>query len=357
LWDSGVVHSNNTVHIEYDGPALNSSQTVYWNVEIYALDGTVCVSDTVWFETGLLSAQDWNGAVWIARDLKPPQDDCRYSFEVSLVSLTVFLFFVGLFVFSLALMCFDSPAFRPPPLTARLSCSMYNPDPVPLLRTSFSLRTDSAVTRARAYVTGLGYYEFYLDGQRVGDRVLDPPPSNFSQLVLYSTYDITAALQQQPHSNGGGAVHAAGLMLGNGWYNPLPLRMWGHLNLRDTLPVGTPRGVALLRIDYADGQTQYVRTDESWKAGGGAIVKNKYVSFSSLFTLLFLSLYSLTVLQYAAFIWEKYMTHGWTPAAGRAPVSTTLRGQTPSLSRRTRGHRGCPHSPCRLFVPRGRLLR
>ena len=68
-------------------------------------------------------------------------------------------------------------------------------------------------------MSGLGYYELRLNGRRVGDRVLDPGWTDYSKRVLYSTYDVTAQLK--PGRN------AVGAMLGRGWYDPLPLNMWG----------------------------------------------------------------------------------------------------------------------------------
>ena len=95
-------------------------------------------------------------------------------------------------------------------------------DPAPLVRTEFIV--EKPVRRARLYVTGLGYYDARLNDAAVGDRVLDPAWTTYSKRVLYSIHDVT-----------GGLVHGRnclGLILGNGWYNPLPMLMWDRLNLR-----------------------------------------------------------------------------------------------------------------------------
>ena len=83
---------------------------------------------------------------------------------------------------------------------------------------------EKKLRRARVYVSGLGYYELRLNGQRVGDHVLDPGWTTYSKRVLYSTYDVTDQLKRGPN--------ALGVMFGNGWFNPLPLRLWGHINPR-----------------------------------------------------------------------------------------------------------------------------
>src|SRR6185437_10215072 len=79
-------------------------------------------------------------------------------------------------------------------------------------------------------------------------------------------FDITSSLHQ--------GRNAVGIMLGNGWYNPLPLRMWGHLNLRDHLTVGAPRAILQLEVTYQDGTRQSVITDTSWKTADGPVRKN-----------------------------------------------------------------------------------
>jgi hypothetical protein len=65
----------------------------------------------------------------------------------------------------------------------------YGDDPAPLFRKIFAL--PRGVKRARLYVTGLGYYEAFLNGRRVGDHVLDPGWTNYRKRVYYSTYDVT----------------------------------------------------------------------------------------------------------------------------------------------------------------------
>src|SRR5262249_19559234 len=87
----------------------------------------------------------------------------------------------------------------------------------PLIRRTFPV--DSTVVRARVYVSGVGYYELSINGKRIGDRVLDPAstyynnelPFKIGSRVLYSTYDVTDALQV--------GSNAIGVMLGNGWYS------------------------------------------------------------------------------------------------------------------------------------------
>ncbi len=136
--------------------------------------------------------------------------------------------------------------------------------PLPSCARSLRLTKPS---RARARTSAVwGTDELRLNGKRVGDNVLDPGWTTYSRRVLYSTYDVASQLAR--------GRNAVGIMLGNGWFNPLPLRMWGRLNLREHLTVGVPRVILQLAIDYVDGSSQMITTDTTWKAGPGPVLRN-----------------------------------------------------------------------------------
>ena len=116
----------------------------------------------------------------------------------------------------------------------------------PILRHEFDIA--KPISRARAYVTGLGYYELRINGSKVGDRVLDPARTEFSKRVCYSTYDVTSMLKH--------GRNCAGAMLGRGWWNE------------------APRFLLQLVVDYADGSTQKIITDGSWKWTSGPVLEN-----------------------------------------------------------------------------------
>lgn len=67
-------------------------------------------------------------------------------------------------------------------------------------------------------MSGVGYYEFFINGAHVSDRKLEPGYTHFDKRVLYSTYDVTSMLQH------GENVLAA--ELGNGWLNIQSLSVW-----------------------------------------------------------------------------------------------------------------------------------
>ncbi|MCK4418167.1 MAG: alpha-L-rhamnosidase N-terminal domain-containing protein, partial [Candidatus Latescibacteria bacterium] len=125
---------------------------------------------------------------------------------------------------------------------------------------------DKDVMCARLYVSGLGYYEAYLNGRRIGDYVLDPGWTDYRDRVFYSTFDVTPFLQKD--------LNCIGVMVGNGWYNPLPMRMWGRLNLRDHLSTGRPRFIAQLNIEFTGGSAQSIASSTDWRVHEGPVVRN-----------------------------------------------------------------------------------
>ena len=128
--------------------------------------------------------------------------------------------------------------------------------PSPYLRREFTL--DRPVSRARLYTTALGVYEPYLNGEVVGDDVLAPGWTSYEHRLRYQAYDVTDRLR--PGTN------ALGAILGDGWFR-------GRLGFREQRNLYGNRlaFLAQLEIDYQDGSTQLIRTDESWRATTGPI--------------------------------------------------------------------------------------
>jgi alpha-L-rhamnosidase len=201
LWDTGKVESGETLAIPYAGKPIASAQQVTWKVRAWDRDGQPgdWSAPATW-ETGLLDKSGWHGR-WIG--------------------------------------------------TGETGAS-------PLLRKTFDAK--GPIKRARAYVSGLGYYELRLNGAKVGDRVLEPAFTNYDRRVLYTTYDVTAQLKQ--------GKNAVGAMLGTGWYDVRTVAEWHfhEASWRDR-----PKLLVELRIDYADGSSDRVFTDETWKTAAGPI--------------------------------------------------------------------------------------
>lgn len=218
IWETGKVSSDQNIHIPYEGAPLKSFTRYYWRVRVYDRHSQASSwSEPEWFETAMLDSSDWK-AEWIGSGRQPLKKDEDY----------------------------------------------YKVDPMPLFRKAFDIK--KKVISARLYISGLGYYEAHINGSKVGDHVLDPGWTNYSKQVLYSVYDVSSSLH--PGAN------AIGVILGNGWYNPLPLRMWGSRNLRDALTTGPPCLKAQLRICFADGTVQTLVTDTTWMMMPGPVLRN-----------------------------------------------------------------------------------
>ena len=200
LWDSGRVASDETAHVPYGGVALSSSQRVYWKVR--AWDGAgrpTAWSQPATWTMGLLTQEEWKG-IWIAA----------------------------------------------PAETETL-----------LLRRTFTVKP--GLTRAVAHVSGLGQYEFSLNGRRVGTDVFAPGWTDYDVTALYDTHDVTGLLHEGPN--------AAGLFLGNGMYHVVRRNRFAKF----TGSFGPLRAILHVRIEYADGSVEYVGTDLDWRTHAGPI--------------------------------------------------------------------------------------
>lgn len=138
-------------------------------------------------------------------------------------------------------------------------------EPAPLFRKTFDLK--GKVKQARLYVSGLGYYEMFLNGARVGKNYLDPGYTHFDKRVLYSTHDVTSLLSKGQNS--------LATVLGNGWFNCQSVAVW---NFHEAGWRNRPQMIAELHIVYSNGDKQIVKTDESWKTNTGANIYNNIYS-------------------------------------------------------------------------------
>ncbi|HHU97884.1 MAG: family 78 glycoside hydrolase catalytic domain [Bacteroidota bacterium] len=140
----------------------------------------------------------------------------------------------------------------------------YGDDPAPMFRKEFQV--EEKLESATLFITAAGYYKTTINGKRVGLNYLDPAWTDTSKRVYYTEYDLSDLLNE--------GVNCVGVVLGNGFYNPLPLRMWGHRNLREALHVGRPVFLAKLVLRYENGEKVEVGTNENWKFAPGPILKN-----------------------------------------------------------------------------------
>jgi alpha-L-rhamnosidase len=132
---------------------------------------------------------------------------------------------------------------------------------LPFLRKDFDLK--SLPQRATLYVTALGLYEVHIDGKRVGNHVLAPDWTDYRKRVRYQAYDVTALLKRGPN--------AMGALLANGWYS-------GHIGNGGFQHFGKqPVFLAQLELTFADGHTEKVVTDETWKSHDSPILSSDFM--------------------------------------------------------------------------------
>ncbi|MGH3500642.1 MAG: family 78 glycoside hydrolase catalytic domain [Nocardioidaceae bacterium] len=220
LWDTGRRTSGETLHVDYDGPPLQSSTRYHWRVSVWDADGHEAGSAHSWFETGVLHADEWVAA-WIGHD---PATD---------------------------------PLADPPRDTDRTERTRHL-RPCPHLRRSFFL--EEKPVRGRAYATARGVYELRLNGHRAGDAELAPGWTEYHHRVLYQTYDVTQELQS--------GDNVLGAVLADGWWS-------GFVGMDAGRPAqhygNAPRFLVQLVLDFADGSRRVVASDGRWREATGAI--------------------------------------------------------------------------------------
>ncbi|WP_339795792.1 family 78 glycoside hydrolase catalytic domain [Paenibacillus sp. FSL R5-0744] len=157
IWDSEKVESDSNVHIEYEGPALQSRTRYYFRVRAWDDHGIVSEwSEPAHWETALLSVDEWQ-AKWIAA---PPNHQ-------------------------------ENGA-----------------DPCDYIRTEFSIPDN--VVSARVYATSLGMYRLYINGKPADNTLFNPGWTSYNKRLQYQTYDVTSLIAA--------GNNALGCMVGNGWY-------------------------------------------------------------------------------------------------------------------------------------------
>ncbi len=113
---------------------------------------------------------------------------------------------------------------------------------------------------ARVYVTSLGLYQIFLNGKKVGDRIFTPGWTSYNKRLQYQTYDVTAMIQQK---------NAIGAILGDGWYRGNIGFGGQHNYYGDKLAF-----LAQLQMNYTDGTSETIITDQNWKVSNGPILES-----------------------------------------------------------------------------------
>ncbi len=204
VWNSGIVNDNTSLLKNYKGKTLQSATKYYWKVKVTTNKGEAQLNETAFFSKGLLNESKWK-AKWIGYDKASAWD-----------SITTW---------------------------SRLSARY--------LRKEF--QSTAAVKRATVYITGLGMYELYINGKKIGDQVLAPNPTDYRKSFFYNTHDVTESIKK-----GGNAIAA---VLGNGRF----FTMRQNYKTYKINTFGYPKLLLQLEIEYADGSKKIIVSDKSWK--------------------------------------------------------------------------------------------
>lgn len=234
VWSERGIRTSRSVNVRYEGPQLESGREYWWQVRVWDRKRNISGwSEPACWTMGLLDPSEWKakwiGAPWQGEEALPKTTN------------------PGMLL----------PEQMPPP--------------APLFRKTFTV--SKKVERAVAFTTGLGYFELYMNGTKVGNDVLVPNqtnygkrpalmkeniplPDNFREYrVMYLAYDVTEHIKK--------GDNVVGAILGNGFYNPAKYWCGSY---------GSPRFIIQMHITYDDGSTEIIVSDETWKAAKSPIL-------------------------------------------------------------------------------------
>ena len=227
VWNTGKVDSDQQLWLPYAGKQLQSNTACTWKVKVWTTAGESEWSSNEHFSIGLLHEGKWSG-YWIGLERLMPGEERGFHTRMA----------------------------------ARY------------LRKEFQLK-DKQLKRATAYVAGIGLHEFYVNGQRMGDGVLQPVPSDYRKTIYYNTYDVTESIEKYPlMCEGKGKCLCLGIVLGNGRYFPMQQHKPYKIHT-----FGYPKCRINVIVEYTDGTTQRLQTDDKgWKvtADGPIRANNEY---------------------------------------------------------------------------------
>jgi alpha-L-rhamnosidase len=204
VWDSGKVHSSHQYGIKYRGAELRSNSKYFWKVMSWDKDNNTSPwSEVHTFVTGYMEPSDWN-AKWI----KSVRDTLSTPY---------------------------------------------------MMRKGFSVvkKVDYAI----ANVCGVGQFEFHLNGEKVGDHVLDPGWTDYSKSQQYVTFEVTDLLKV--------GFNAVAVWLADGFMDIRKAK--NRFQGRADHSNGPKRLIFELIIHYTDGSIEKILSDETWKFSFGPI--------------------------------------------------------------------------------------
>lgn len=220
IWDSGIKYSNQNAFIPFEGKSLKTGQKYFWRVKIQDnKKDTSSWSKPASFVTGILSEEEWQVAKWIG-------------YEELQDSLKLF------------------PGFHALEDEEQLGNKAKKRAIIPKFRKDF--KVSKKVEKAFVYVSGLGQFQFFLNGEKVNSGFLDPAWSDYSKRDYYKTYDITPLLKKGENTLG--AIVGTGFM---------------YVNRERYRKLDIALGYPMLRlkmiIRYSDGTSDELNSNSAWE--------------------------------------------------------------------------------------------
>jgi len=224
IWDSGKSSSAQSILVEYAGPELEPGQTYFWKVKVWNQEGAESGwSKVATFHTSLFSQADWGNAQWIGFEEMEEANRLVPGVHGKGDHL-------------------DKHAMQRPV--------------IPFFRKDFNV--SKQIAKAFLYISGLGQYEASLNGLQAGDGFLTPGWTDYEKTVLYNVLDVTGSVRK--------GSNTIGVMVGNGFYN---INRERYRKL--VIAYGMPRMICLLKLVYADGTSDDIISDNTWKTAPSPI--------------------------------------------------------------------------------------
>ena len=248
IWNSGKVNSSQSQLVPTDGANISSGNpfNYIWRVRVWDETGTPSewsqeakfrsapsrLSDGKWI--GAITRQNAHlpeGRKFHGSELKKPEVKAAWEAVDTLAKKSIYL---------------------------RRTFLLDDAENTKIRKSRNKSRNDSGnkpgkkIVEATAYVCGLGFYEFSLNGKKVGSSEFAPLWSDYDKSVYYNTYDVTEQLRY--------GENAVGILLGNGFYN-----VQGGRYRKLQISFGPPTLLFELVINYEDGTRTIVRSDNEWK--------------------------------------------------------------------------------------------
>lgn len=190
----------------------------------------------IWYQIQVFMNDATNILIWDSNQVYSNQSFLiPFNGTVPLQSDTTYIWWVRIGYLFLNFSFFPSSSFSSSPLQSPFSApstfhtALYStkdwqgiwisgPTDENMFRTTFTLPslTNKSLASASLFGTGLGYVEFYMNNQRIGDalRKQDPGWTSYAHRVRYVSFDITPYILSSADS-----FQTLGIMIGNGWFN------------------------------------------------------------------------------------------------------------------------------------------